>query len=281
MWLYRLARRVRHIPFHVRRRLGREPARLTGEAIQTVTINTTSFAIALNGENGVHDQTVHRGQIWEPPVTAAIYDNLQPGGVFVDVGANIGYYSLLAAAYMGPDAVVHAFEPIPALCAQIKRSIAANNFNTIQLHEVGCAEAAGTMTLHTYRDNIGKSSLQADARIDTDTLSVPVVRLDDVLANCTRVDVIKLDIEGYEYEAFQGATDLLARTKPVIIFEVAVNRLAAMTGSDVTTRGLFTLIYDLGYDISTIKGDQITDLDQFIARQRQVGSHVELIARPQ
>jgi len=281
LWLYKIGRTAKHLPARLKAFIFLDKqSLLVEEQYVPISYKGTSFKIKLNPKNGFVDSELYSNKIWEPSVTKFIYNHLKEGGVFVDVGANIGYYSLMAAAKQGRTGKVYAFEPLPSLCKQIKNSITKNNFTSIDLFEVGCGDINGSLTIHTYPENIGKSSLQCDPGNTNATLLVPIVRLDDELAQLEHIDVLKLDIEGYEYEALKGAQSLITRTRPIILLEVAVNRLRKETGSNEKTLNILHLLWESRYEIHTIKGDIVTDAKKFIERQTLLGSHVELIARP-
>ena len=100
-----------------------------------------------------HDYSVGAA-IWntrmhEPHVTRVIKELLEPGSSFLDVGANIGYFTMLAAALVGETGTVTAFEPNPENCEAIRRSMQANGFTNIELHQLACAEREQTFTLDT------------------------------------------------------------------------------------------------------------------------------------
>ncbi len=164
--------------------------------------------------------------VWEPNVTAAIRSLVRPGDVMVDVGANIGYFSLLAARLAGPSGTVYALEPAASTYAELCANIALNRaVNVVPLQVAAGAEEA-LLPLRVPRGgNSGRASLVewpgTDAFVD-ETVIVPVaplaalVRPDDQ----GRVAVVKVDVEGYEEPVLRGLEPVLERgVRPVVVLE--------------------------------------------------------------
>jgi FkbM family methyltransferase len=155
---------------------------------------------------------------YDYPVTRLIEAILEPGMIFFDVGANAGFFSLVANARCEQ---VYAFEPLPSNLRRMRRNIEINGLKNIAMIEKAVGEREGSATLYVPEGaNSGLASLNhlAGAR----NIKVPVVTLDGFVRNrkVERVDVMKIDIEGAEVRAFEGASELLSRTDaPDVIFE--------------------------------------------------------------
>lgn len=175
------------------------------------------FFIFLDRQNGAVDEYIFMHKNWEPEIGAIMREELSAGGVFLDVGANIGYFSLLAARIVGENGHIIAFEPIGRLCRQIKTSAEKNNITNLRIENVGCSDGAGAAKLYLAENNIGGSSL--NARESGDYEEVILRKLDDYVEVLNKVDLIKIDVEGREYEALLGAQSLLQKFKPKIILE--------------------------------------------------------------
>lgn len=148
---------------------------------------------------------------------------LRPGMSFADCGANIGYFTLLAARLVGPAGRVDAFEPDPVNRARLESHIADNlragHDAPVRVHPVALASQPGTVTLFRAAGsdaNHGMSSLFRDAAAGTAETSsshqVPTARLDQLLA--APPDVVKIDIEGAEFDAIKGMAGILAGDRP-------------------------------------------------------------------
>lgn len=157
---------------------------------------------AYPGENHSDRVALARGRLPDRDERAAIAPFLSEGGVFVDVGANVGLYSLWAARLIGPGGSVVAVEPHPGIRARLAFNVAANRLVNIRIVPAGIGEAPGTARLHSSAGgNVGQSSLIEDVAFrSAESFEVPVRPLLDVVveAGLTRIDVLKVDVEGYE-----------------------------------------------------------------------------------
>ena len=139
---------------------------------------------------------------------------LPPGGVFVDVGANLGYFTVLAADSVGEQGRVFAFEPDPDNARLLRANVRRNGFDArATVVEAGLAAADSTGQLFLSPDNLGDHQLFAAGEARR---QVPVRLLhgaDYLASRITRMDMLKVDTQGYEYEATQGLLPLL-RTLP-------------------------------------------------------------------
>ncbi len=157
------------------------------------------------------------GQPFEPELAAALQRCVLPGQTVVDVGANIGYFSLLLAQLVGPAGHVHAIEPAPANFDLLQRNVRVNRLQQVQLHQLALGEKTGVAQLHLSTYNHGMHRLYPSVCNDGATLPVPVQRLDQLLPKAG-VDAIKIDVEGYELPALLGAEQLLRANPAVKIF---------------------------------------------------------------
>jgi FkbM family methyltransferase len=142
---------------------------------------------------------------------------LNPGDHFVDCGANLGYFTLLAARCVGPTGRVDAFEPDPQNRARLEAHLAANETPAqVKVHPVALADGAGEATLYhptAANQNHGESSLYAPADLAThQPCTVRTARLDALLSALPHL--IKMDIEGAELSAIKGMTALLTTSNP-------------------------------------------------------------------
>lgn len=135
---------------------------------------------------------------------------VRPGDTAVDVGANIGYVTLLLAQTVGPGGNVHAFEPDPDNLLELERTVAQNRLPNVRVHPCAVGDAEGVASL--------ASGINARLRTEG-TVPVRVRRLDDVLRG-QRVDFLKIDVEGHEGAVLAGATRLLAEQRPRLFVEV-------------------------------------------------------------
>jgi FkbM family methyltransferase len=163
--------------------------------------------------------------VFDPCVSEAIQRLVDPGDLVVDVGANVGYMTSLAAVRAGTDGRVMAFEPHPVVFAMLSDNIARWNESAvaeIQGHQLALSDHEGTAELnagHAFHANMGLSSLDSAAEATAGDVLVPVEvkRLDEIIGE-ERVGLLKVDVEGHEPGVLRGSRRLLesARIRDVI-----------------------------------------------------------------
>jgi FkbM family methyltransferase len=178
----------------------------------------------------------------EPKLTAALRGLLRPGMVLVDVGANIGYFALLAARCVSPGGKVIALEPFPESYRLLQKNVKANGFGNVVTLQVAAGVAAGHAALYVY-ERANWNSLGPPRAGVIGAVPVRVEPLDVVLSGEERVDVVRMDVEGAEYDVLLGARGILARDLPYLVIEVH-RRLLGEGGY----RRLREFVLDLGYD---------------------------------
>lgn len=150
----------------------------------------------------------------EPHEQQALAEHLPAGGVLYDLGANIGFFSTLAARLVGPQGHVYAFEPSADSAARARENAERNHFANVTVIPAAVSDHTGRMLLDTSSDT-------AKHRLDPHgTVEVDVVSLDDWATTKRPPDVVMIDIEGAELDALRGMRNLLAEHKPVILCEV-------------------------------------------------------------
>lgn len=185
---------------------------------------------------------IYKNGVYELPTSELVWRLLKdsPNALFVDVGANIGYYSLLACKRLGNDGSVIAFEPLPAIQEKLIMNLQGKNVDTYQ-YAVSSINGRATLSIPKgSEDNDGISTLQ-DSEDATSRINVKTITLDDFLNR--EIYILKIDVEGHEYSALLGARSLLAQGKiRNIIFEE----------HDIENSGVATVLVDFGYRIFSI-----------------------------
>jgi FkbM family methyltransferase len=159
-------------------------------------------------------QQLMQHQIYEPAMLGALKEQVRPGGVFADLGANEGYFSVVAARLVGPQGRVLAVEPQRRLEPVLRRNFALNGCHQITLVTAAISDRSGSAQLHlTPSMNNSASGLMAPTRYPLLRQPVVLATLSQVLAQAgiERCDVMKIDIEGWEYEAILGSRDVFAQ----------------------------------------------------------------------
>lgn len=188
------------------------------------------------------------------PGASVVERLLRPGDVVVDAGANIGYVSMLLARWVGPTGRVYSFEPVPETFAFLRHNMQALGLRQVEpLHMALSSQSGeGRMAVPDYPDggpNFYEAHLLAEPPA-TGAVSVPVRRLDDVLAREPRpVAFMKVDVEGHEWELACGAEARLAQDRPALFVE-----LSGPPRGDGPAGRLARRLQELGYGAWWIDG---------------------------
>jgi FkbM family methyltransferase len=204
------------------------------------------------------------------PVTNLLQKFTPRGGYCLDVGANLGFYTLKLAQWVGIDGTVTAFEANPAMVERIKKNVSLNNMPHVDVVQAAVHNEPGELEFYVS-DSPGKSSIYAIAN-PREKIVVKAITLDDYLKEWPRLDVIKMDIEGNDCLGLYGGRESIRRFRPFIIFEYNYTTLPRQA------KQLFELLEDLNYDIQTL-GDmgQLFPFDWQTAKGR---GHVDVVCQP-
>lgn len=166
----------------------------------------------------------HQFYGFEDPVYEALSACIQPGELFVDVGANVGFYSLTIAERVGPSGKVIAFEPGPKTVERLRGHVARNPSvgARVDVRQVAVSDRSGTCVLHDYgAGDSGKLSGRSNGNAAAVArVEVRQATLDEELSGQTP-SLIKIDVEGLEPEVLLGARQTLRRARPVVVIEVS------------------------------------------------------------
>lgn len=189
---------------------------------------------------------LYRYGLWDD-LFEGLHNELSAGDVFIDCGANIGLFTIAAATLVGPTGQVVAFEPAPPAREALERNIDLNGFAQVTVLPYALAERPSTMPFLLMGDSGGLSSFCPECPADGRIVQVTVAALDAVIpVDCWgRIRLMKIDIEGAEVRAFQGADRLLTCERPVLIVEVEDEHLRRQGSS---AAALYKLLDHYGYD---------------------------------
>jgi len=153
-----------------------------------------------------------RKGVWEPLETLLFEGELEAGDVVIDVGANVGYYTLIAAKLVGPQGRVYAFEPDPTAFALLTTNIELNGYTNVVAINEALGSEPGELELFLSRTNHGDHRLY-DPGDDRVAVTVKVTTLDAALADVHGIDLIKIDTQGAECSILEGASAVLQRER--------------------------------------------------------------------
>lgn len=190
----------------------------------------------------------------EPSTSRALKTLCKRGDVVLDIGANVGSHALPMASFVGEEGSVYAFEPVPWAMNRMKRNLELNNFNNIVLESIALSDTNEEVEMK-FRASFklgSKSGVGAAGKIDDswwgecEHVQVRLETLDSYVSarQLSRLDLIKLDVDGFEGKVIRGALETLERFKPIIIMEVAPAWIE-MRGDNI--RDILHDIEQLGY----------------------------------
>jgi FkbM family methyltransferase len=200
--------------------------------------------------------------------------------VVVDIGANIGYYTLLAASQVGPDGRVLAFEPSGANRSMIQMSLNANGLRNVRLWPYAVADEERVVGFD-MRDSNGWISWDDPLNA---CYQVRAVTLDRFLESEPRVDVVKMDIEGAEDRALRGMHRLIRNHRPVIFTEFNPRCLEQVSG--VAPETFLSQLRGFDYEVLVVRTDSqglISECSDGMIMERLARSgstHLDLVACP-
>jgi FkbM family methyltransferase len=213
-------------------------------------VDTADLSLYVIRSDPVVGRELLATRAYEPHVTARLQECLAPGGVFVDIGANVGYYTLLAARRVGSEGRVIAFEPNPTTLKVLLLNTRPAG-DRVRVYPFAVSDREGILSLMRI------VSIASSKRVTEDELRYPsdvtltyAVRLDDVLRDEPRIDVLKCDIDGHDYRAIQGGLATLARARPVVFAEFNPGTLRSF--SEVEPREYLRLFTGLDYEMTVL-----------------------------
>jgi FkbM family methyltransferase len=178
---------------------------------------------------------------YEAELTLAFRELLEPGQTFVDVGANEGWFSMLAAKLIGPHGLVVCCEPQERLWPVIVRNVWLNDFTNVQLLPYAVAEERGEAVMNLYPSlNTGSSNISNSRRRWEAQQLIKLVPLTDILDGLhgRHADLVKVDVEGFEHKALLSAGKHLGTTIKRLVVEMHPVQLEALGSSEKQVKDL-------------------------------------------
>ncbi len=193
-------------------------AGITGREVFPVKLGGSRFRYEFSGNDSIGEQLFWHGSGFFEPEAAAVFSRyLSTARTVLDIGANTGLYSLMALA-SNPGCRVVAWEPFPGNFVKLARNIALNNFqDRAELRPEAAAASNATAYLEPH-ENWTMHSVSAAPSAS----SIPVcsTTVDSIVPTGSPVDLIKIDVEGHEFEVLCGARRVLAECRPAILIEI-------------------------------------------------------------
>lgn len=168
-------------------------------------------------DKGVSHDLMVNG-IREPYSTMLMNQVLKQGDVCVDIGANIGYYALQEARLVGDKGYVYAIEPVAESVKWLKRNIALNGYNNIEVFQLACGDNSGVGEINVSEKRNWSSIRPENKRHYVRKDEIEIVRLDSFIEGKIVPNIIRMDVEGYEYEIIKGMKGLFDLGHPMKLF---------------------------------------------------------------
>ncbi len=191
----------------------------------------------------------------EPDVVGTFLDFLRPDSVVLDIGANFGYFSTLAGSLLNDQGRLYAFEANPRTFACLQRSLAANNLHgrhQVVASNLAVGEADGETTFFFEPDALGGASRFDRDRGNTRSTVMPMRSIDSLLPAELAVDLVKIDVEGYEPFVLRGMRQVLERSPDV---RIIVEMFTGMLDSTFGTAQFRALVRELDFGMCRIMPD--------------------------
>ena len=236
--------------------------------------------IVLNPTDPVVSGALHFG-VYEKAETRFFQSACRDGMTFLDVGANLGYYTALAARAVGPNGRVLAVEPDPDSFGYLEQTIAANAVGNVQAFPVAASDAPATLPLYISTDNRGDNRLYASGE-DRPQVEVTARPLDALLREnkIDKVDLIKIDVQGYEPKVIAGLRETITASPNLTLLTEFWPQGIDEAGEDANE--FLQTLRELGLTLHELQPDgslaELTDDTDLIARH-QGRRYTNLIGR--
>ena len=181
--------------------------------------------------------------------------------VFIDIGANIGIYTLLASQQMKNMGKVYAFEPSGWAYDRLLENLRINNFNNVETFKIAVSDITGNLKFHMCDDDAYNSLSDAPMQKVKEVIEIQSVRLENFCEECgiKVVDIIKIDAEGADYRVLKGAENILkSNPSPMIICELNKNILKSLS---YTKKDFISFMKSFSYDFYSLSNEFLIKID--------------------
>lgn len=199
-----------------------------------------------------HSMRMYAGQQYEPFEQKVFSRQIRPGDIVLDIGAHIGFFTLIFAKLVGPSGLVFAFEPSPDSFKVLEHNVTINGYSNVILEQVAVSDKTKRVKLFTGRKITADNRIY-DSHDGLPSVEVQAVSLDDYFSvYAGTINFIKMDIQGAEVAALHGMSALLRRSPNVII-------AAEFWPFGLTTFGYdpidcLKILWSSGFEVFNIKG---------------------------
>lgn len=220
-------------------------------------VSSTSFGSAFGGNTRDFVQRyVYLFGVWQPDLDGFIAERLEEGDVFVDVGANVGYFTLLGSRSVGPSGGVIAIEASPEIFKGLEKNLALNEIRNVRALNLAASDRVGTLSVYRTDDDLRGLTTTVERRgleLECEVEAAPLNSLltDDELK---RTRLVKIDVEGSEWLVAVGLDRLLKEGRADLELVVEVEPLSPGTGGK-RAGNTIRLFEDAGFNTYALETD--------------------------
>ena len=237
---------------------------------QGFTSTSEGFDLWIHPNDEILSRSIVYDKIWEPETTKLIKKIIHEGDIGIDLGANIGYFTILMANLVGTSGKVFSFEPAPQNFEILQKNIKQNHLKNVVANQSAIGDINGKIKLYLSNTNAGWHKVFPKQFIDYEVsdknIDVEICSLDKEFID-KKIDFIKMDVEGYEWNAIQGGKKILEENYNIkLIFEFFPMALRA---NNVKPDAVLTYLLDIGFHIYVIDENmRLLDfsIDEFCTR---------------
>jgi FkbM family methyltransferase len=216
------------------------------------------FKIILHKDNHL-SKRIYKG--FEVQETNYLKSILKEGDIFVDIGANVGWFSLVASPLVGNSGKIICFEPTSETFKNLLVNIEINNFRNIDCRNIGLSDISGELTF--YLSEPGRDARNSFAPILGESIQTVVSTLDNELMDIDKslIKVVKVDVEGWEKFVFIGGENFFRNYRPIVMVEFAEENTFK---AGYSVYDLYDIFQEWGYNWFRIVDDQLIAVEKEI-----------------
>jgi FkbM family methyltransferase len=188
----------------------------------------------------------------ELPVQNALATHLRPGDVFYDIGANVGYFTVIGARLVGPSGHVYAFEPASESAEFVRRNADRNGFSNVTIVQKAVSDTTGRGELVIVEYSGGAALSTATPVADGARVAVDLITIDEFVSEPAVLPptTVKIDVEGVELEVLRGMADTIREHRPTIVCEIDDETQSAF---DEKYRACLDFVRAVGYEVTSLE----------------------------
>lgn len=209
-----------------------------------ITIKVNDYKMIVDTtDKGLSEDLIIHG-IREYHATKFMKKFLKSEEVVVDIGANIGYYVILESKIIGSEGTIYAIEPVPRSFELLQKNIILNECNNVITYQYAIGDRTGTTTMNVG-EHLNLSTIHDGDLEVKEQIRVNILTLDNFLSDKRSPDLIRMDVEGYEYEIIKGMKETLMLNKPLKLFiEMHFNILGKDKSGEI-----LRILQDSGFEV--------------------------------